>query len=369
MGAALAIVTAPHDPTAATSSALLLLNSKKDSAQHYHAMELEDIKQQQHHQQQYNNNNNNNNNNVCWWDPLSLFDSCKPEQHSSQHHTHSNSSSKNAPLLGWLRWILPPHSKEWHEQQQQLKLFQQQQEQQQQQQHWWRHHVRRWFSWLDPQLLHLNGDTLTGLIDKVLTSTLRLLLITNWLMALTVLLHTAVADWFLGDLLHRSNGGAGGTNTGATGAGATATNPTPPTTTTSRERMGGFLIFKLLLISAVVAPDTVDLMILLSWYTVLSFLRSLVALGAQQTEAAASPPLTAVVVPTPPSPGVWKLLAFCLGLDAAAAAVCVGLFHGAGTGMVLLLTGDCALLAVDCATHLVQHVQLHWDCQQARQLQ
>ena len=37
------------------------------------------------------------------------------------------------------------------------------------------------------------------------------------------------------------------------------------------EKMGGFLVFKLLLISAVVAPDTLDLLILLSWYTLLNF--------------------------------------------------------------------------------------------------
>lgn len=32
-----------------------------------------------------------------------------------------------------------------------------------------------------------------------------------------------------------------------------------------RERLGGYLLFKLLLISAVVDPDTLDLLILLSW--------------------------------------------------------------------------------------------------------
>jgi hypothetical protein len=47
------------------------------------------------------------------------------------------------------------------------------------------------------------------------------------------------------------------------------------------------LVFKLLLISAVVEPDTLDLLILLSWYTLLSFLRSLAHLeeaGHQREE-------------------------------------------------------------------------------------
>ena len=47
------------------------------------------------------------------------------------------------------------------------------------------------------------------------------------------------------------------------------------------------MVFKLLLISAVVEPDTLDLLILLSWYTLLSFLRSLAHLeeaGHQREE-------------------------------------------------------------------------------------
>ena len=40
--------------------------------------------------------------------------------------------------------------------------------------------------------------TFSDLIDKFLTSTTRLLVISNFLLALTYLLHMAVADWFLG---------------------------------------------------------------------------------------------------------------------------------------------------------------------------
>jgi hypothetical protein len=116
----------------------------------------------------------------------------------------------------------------------------------------------------------------------------------------------------------------------------------------ARERMGGFLVFKLLLISAVVAPDTLDLLILLTWYTLLSCLRSLDHLcHTTTTHTAASG--------QPSRSGVLRLLLLVLGTDFVAAASCVALFHAAGWGMVLLLTCDCAILAVDIASHIVQH--------------
>ena len=45
--------------------------------------------------------------------------------------------------------------------------------------------------------------------------------------------------------------------------------------------------------------------------------------------------------------GVLRLLLVVLLSNVLAAAFCVALFHGAGWGMVLLLTCDCALLFVD----------------------
>lgn len=225
--------------------------------------------------------------------------------------------------------------------------------------------------WLDANILHPDQDTITGLIDKVLTSTMRLLLIANWLMALTVLLHTAVADYFLGRDEGDDNNNNRNQRRGTRVLRDAATRRIPPVVAPQqqqwtsaaggRERMGGFLVFKLLLISAVVAPDTLDWLILLSWYTVLTFLRSLAALGAQTTD-------TARAVGHIPIAGAWKLQVLVLGLDLMAATVCVGLFHGAGLGMVLLLTCDCALLAVDVVAHILQHWQIVWEVQHAERI-
>lgn len=223
------------------------------------------------------------------------------------------------------------------------------------------------FRWLDPKILYPDKDTFTDLIDKVLTSSVRLFLIANFFMALTLLLHSAVADLFLGngngsdesDDSSRRDGDQQA-HRGERLPAAFPPMPDPQRASGGRERLGGFLVFKLLLISAVVAPDTLDLLILLSWYTVLSFLRSLAALCAQQTD-------TVRVVGQAPAAGVWKLLATVLCLDVIAASLCVALFHGAGLGMVLLLTCDCALLAVDVVTHILLHLQLLWDVQHSDQ--
>eukprot|EP00545_Synedropsis_sp_CCMP1620_P006790 CAMPEP_0119006956 /NCGR_PEP_ID=MMETSP1176-20130426/2658_1 /TAXON_ID=265551 /ORGANISM="Synedropsis recta cf, Strain CCMP1620" /LENGTH=763 /DNA_ID=CAMNT_0006958993 /DNA_START=120 /DNA_END=2407 /DNA_ORIENTATION=- len=189
-----------------------------------------------------------------------------------------------------------------------------------------------WRGWIDPVLLHypLPSSTLTDLLDKILTSTPRLLAIANLLLSITYLVHTAVANLFL-DLPSLSRESWSG-----------------------RERLGGFLVFKLLLISAVVAPDTLDLLILLSWYTLLSFLRSLAGLCAATTAHTSQSGQA-------PRPGVLTLLILVLLSDFVAASLCVALFHGAGYGMVLLLTCDCALLAVDVLSHILRHLSQTMD--------
>ena len=226
------------------------------------------------------------------------------------------------------------------------------------------------------------------MVDKVLTSTPRLLAIANLLLAVTYLLHGAVAVWFLGGgggagsmagglggrggsrvhlttrAANRNNdlGGGGGGGGGGTPAAAAAADrnqgaatappaalPNTRLTRSTRERLGGYLLFKLLLVSAVVEPDTLDLLILLSWYTLLSFLRSLAHLAGSATSHAAQSG-------SPPVPGVLRLLVAVLVSDFCAAAVCAALFHGAGWGTVLLLACDCALLAVDVLAHLARHV-------------
>jgi hypothetical protein len=202
-----------------------------------------------------------------------------------------------------------------------------------------------WTIWLDPAILQalatgaLSPDTVTDLLDKILTSSVRLLVIANWLLAITCQLHTVTAVWFLGQSV------------------VTGDLLQPRT-----ERLGGFLVFKLLLVSAVVAPDTLDLLILLSWYTVLSFLRSLALLCHTRTELTA---LRGHAVATAQAAGVWQLLVTVLCADFVAAAICVALFHQAGIGMVLLLCADCASTAVDCVSFLLQHVTTVLDSKHA----
>lgn len=194
----------------------------------------------------------------------------------------------------------------------------------------------QWGMWMiDPVLFQ--PQPLTDLLDKILTSTPRLLAIANLLLSITYLVHTAIANLFL-DLPSLSRESWSG-----------------------RERLGGFLVFKLLLISAVVAPDTLDLLILLSWYTILSFLRSLAGLAAATTAHTSQSGQT-------PRPGVLRLLLLVLMSDILSASVCVALFHGAGWGMVLLLTCDCALLAVDVISHVLRHLSQTIDLAHSAQI-
>ena len=218
--------------------------------------------------------------------------------------------------------------------------------------------AQRLLQFIDPAIRHPTPHTPTDIIEKVLTSTPRLLAIANFLLAMTYLLHSAVAAWFLGQ--HNTNN-----NTGNNPSQHTNNNSLVVDWSTSagaRERMGGFLVFKLLLISAVVAPDTLDLLILLTWYTMLSCLRSLDHLAHATTTHLAA-------LGQPPRSGVVKLEFLVLVCNILAAATCVALFHAAGWGMVLLLTCDCALLAADVLSHILKHVQCVLDDQHSETIQ
>ena len=209
----------------------------------------------------------------------------------------------------------------------------------------------------------------TDLLDKVLSSNWRLMAVANLLLALTYLLHVAVIEWFLDS--HPRNG-----------------RPPPATDSDDTNPFGSGavpnLIFKMLLVSAIVAPDTLDWMILLTWYTLLTFLRSLsntcgtrlrrTALAAPPTATAHGPFAVGTTVhpaaaPNPPPPGVMQLLVAVVLSDAAAAAACVGLFHGAGWNMVALLTCDCVVVAVDAVTHLLECALHSLECHHFRHLQ
>ncbi|KAL9188397.1 hypothetical protein ACHAXT_006775 [Thalassiosira profunda] len=195
---------------------------------------------------------------------------------------------------------------------------------------------------------HANGTgsgAFLSAIDTIFTSTPRLIAVANLLLAVTYLLQTAVADLFLGPVSVHS---ATANPRGAAANNRLVHDPATRRRRAGRERLGGFLLFKLLLISAVLEPDSFDLFILLSWYTLLSFLRSLAHLAgttarhvAQSGEA--------------PGPGALRLLVLVLACDAFAAIGCVAAFSPAGVHMLLLLTSDCVVLAIDATIHILRH--------------
>lgn len=217
------------------------------------------------------------------------------------------------------------------------------------------------WQWIDPIFFEDGSfsNIFTNIIDKVLKSTIRLCIITNFLLTMTYLLHSAVAAWFLSH-----SGSSEDSNNTAAMRGQHETRlredparmvsewsfPSSSGATGARERMGGFLIFKLLLISAVLAPDTLDLMILVTWFTLLGCLRSL-------DHLAHSTNIHLAAMGQPPKKGIVQLLFWVLACDIVAAGSCMALFHTAGYGMVLLLTCDCALLGTDAVSHVLKYYQ------------
>ena len=179
-------------------------------------------------------------------------------------------------------------------------------------------------------------STFMTVIDKVFASTPRLIAVANLLLALTYLLQTAVADIFLGPIE--------GLATDRNGAPLRRVDRVRRRRT-GCDRFGGFLCFKLLLISAVIEPDSADLFILLSWYTLLSFLRSLSHLaGSTATHSSQSG--------EPPSPGALRLLILVLVCDTVAVAGCITLLYNTSWNLVCLLSSDCMLLAVEVTVHI-----------------
>lgn len=185
-----------------------------------------------------------------------------------------------------------------------------------------------------------------SLAEKILSSTPRLIAIANLLLALVYLFHAAIADLFLGTSTVTLN------NPFRTRQrqqhGNTTDEQTRRQRRVGRERLGGYLLFKLLLISSVLDPDTEDLLILFSWYMVLSFLRSLAHLAGSTANHA-------IQSGQSPRPGALRLLIAVLICDIAAAVGCIVLFRGAGWHMLLLLTCDCALVGADTLAHIVKH--------------
>jgi hypothetical protein len=184
-------------------------------------------------------------------------------------------------------------------------------------------------------------------VDKTFSSTPRLIAIANFLIVLTYLLQIAVADLFLGHI-NTSNtvGNTLNVETGRT-PGQLIPNEASRRRRVGRERFVGFLLFKLLLISVVLELDRVDLFMFLTWYTLVSFLRSLSHLAGNTANHASQSG-------EPPCPGVLRLLALVLVCNVSAAMGCAAIFTD--WNILLLLTFDCILLGIDVVTHIMRHV-------------
>jgi len=218
------------------------------------------------------------------------------------------------------------------------------------------------WQWVDPIFLESGSFSFmfTNVVDKILKSTIRLCVITNFLLTMTYLLHSGVAAWFLAHSGASNNAAAlqrqheTSMREDRARMGTEWSFASPSGASVARERMGGFLIFKLLLISAVLTPDALDLMILVTWFTLLGCLRSL-------DHLAHSTNIHLTAMGHRPENGIVQLLFWVLVCDMVAAGSCVALFHTAGYGMVLLLTCDCALLGTDTVSHILKYYQSIWD--------
>lgn len=217
------------------------------------------------------------------------------------------------------------------------------------------------WQWIDPIIFESDSFQyiVSNITDKMLKSTIRLCVVANLILAMTCLLHSAVADLFLSrsrssegsnsvNSMHRQHGTSLREDSATIVSASSFASSSEATG--ARERIGGFLIFKLLLISAVLAPDTLYLIILVTWFTLLGCLRSL-------DQLAHSSNINLVAIGQPPKKGIVQLLVWVLACDIVAAGSCLALFHTEGYGIVLLLVCDCALLGTDVMSHILKYYQ------------
>jgi hypothetical protein len=197
----------------------------------------------------------------------------------------------------------------------------------------------------DNQNITLISPPHPTIFDKVFTSTPRLVIMANLLLVVTYLLQTAVADLFLGPLTTANR-------VRNISAGRRRPNRILDEASrhrrAGRERLWGFLLFKLLLASVVLEPTGIDLFILTSWYAFVSFLRSLSYLAGSTTNHATQSG-------APPSAGALHLLTLVLICDVVAAIGCSAIFYSSGWNMLFLLICDCIILGVDVVTHMSRY--------------
>jgi len=184
-------------------------------------------------------------------------------------------------------------------------------------------------------LLDMRHISLAEMTDRIAHSTPRLLAFCNLILAVTYMLHCSVADFFLAGQSHviLENG-----------------RRTLSSSSVYLETLASYFFFKLLLVSAIVEPDALDAFILLIWYSIHSFLRSLL-IQAHQTVTGSIHrgtriPSKAIVLLG--ILGVWNV---CSGV------VCYMLFREAGMHMVTILLAECVLLGVDLISNGIIIVQ------------
>ena len=121
--------------------------------------------------------------------------------------------------------------------------------------------------------------------DVVSQSTPRLIALCNLVLAMTYLLHCIVVDIFLsrGNLAYRAISYNNINSSNRPFAGASNNNGSIDIaynggSSVFIETLGSYFFFKILLVSAIVEPDALDAFILLIWYAVHTFLRSLATL-------------------------------------------------------------------------------------------
>lgn len=154
-------------------------------------------------------------------------------------------------------------------------------------------------------------------MEKVSGSFLRLLVLVNLYMSVTVILHNGIAS-LLGSQVVPGNAN---------------------------------LLFKLLLISAVVDKTSFDILILMSWYITVSFLKSLQMLCNHSLVYSRN-------AGQPVSSGVWKLLSLIGVLNISTIICCGVLFRSGGLSMVILLAADSFLLEIEIISDLLNYFRI-----------
>ena len=230
----------------------------------------------------------------------------------------------------------------------------------------------------------------TALMDKVITSKPRLVIFVNLILSITFVTHASIANYFLHDEraspVISSVAEATGDNIGIFPSADFYSNnafdgqtfaeggrqspfyhqPNDTTPTYALRFVGGYLLFKLLLISSVLSPlHTLDVLILLIWFTVLCFQRSLAYMAHMNLNRLVTQQMSVTHHyrnPQRQSPGkavsgVLVLLLIVLSLTIFSGFGWVMFFYKAGIPMVLLLLMDSAILILDVIRYIFIYVQ------------